>query len=239
MALIDDAVGAWKLDETSGNLVDEVSSITLTPNGTPLYNQTGIIGGAIASNSNDDFFSKATATSALAFGATSDFSVNLWVYITSTSGAFPTIFTSNNHANEAATDTYQIFKGNNGTSNITWRTATSGAGVTLESSDLSLNTWHMVTCQRSNSGADFHLYIDNSLEDSKTGQSTQNANAANLRFLSPETDRQFPGRLDLVNVFDVALSSQNRIDLFNSGAAFDYPFSVAVTKNAIAMGHNF
>lgn len=30
----------WLFDETSGNIVGEVNSITLTPNGTPTYNQT-------------------------------------------------------------------------------------------------------------------------------------------------------------------------------------------------------
>ncbi|MHA1737931.1 MAG: hypothetical protein ACTSWD_05040, partial [Candidatus Heimdallarchaeota archaeon] len=73
MALMDNAVGAWNLDESSGNLVDAVSANNGTYNGA-LYSQTGKINTAIGFDGTDD---EVSLTSDISL--TGDFTVQLWM----------------------------------------------------------------------------------------------------------------------------------------------------------------
>lgn len=77
----DSPVAWWRMHETSGNLVDEISSLNLTPNGSPVYNQAGpLVGQTTASiefNTTDRFSALGTP---LGTGNIDTYSIEIWYY---------------------------------------------------------------------------------------------------------------------------------------------------------------
>lgn len=79
MALTDQLVGYWKLDESSGNPVDSVGSRTLTNNATVTFSSGKVNNGANF-NGTTQYFSRAAET----IGVTNTWSVSCWFKVNAT-----------------------------------------------------------------------------------------------------------------------------------------------------------
>jgi len=219
--LIDDLVTYWKLDQLSGTLVDNISNINLTGVGSPLFGEPGIIETAIGINSPLQGFQNTSNSNldVINFGTTQNFSFNLWVNFTAVSSGFPLIFDSN-----SLNDPRWAIFGGSGDTKISWRTTTTGVGVTLITNEnLSINEYHMITGIRNNSGQDFFLFIDGVLNQSLTGQTPQDASSGNISLGNPFASRTLNSSIDEFGIWNRSLTSQEIDQLFNGGSGTTYP----------------
>lgn len=89
MALIDNAIGYYKFDESSGNAADSVASNTLTNVNTVTYSTGKIKNGASFAQASSQYFTGGSITLPVAF------TVSGWFKLNSVSGNLDTIFNHN------------------------------------------------------------------------------------------------------------------------------------------------
>ncbi len=203
----------WKLNESSGTLFDSIGNINITgASGTPSYGQSGLIGTAVGTDGGSEGFSEDIGSaSVIDFGTTEDFSTNMWVFFNGDSTGFPLILSSN-----ALSDPRWTIFGDNANKKISWRTTTTGGGVTLlTDEELSGSEWNMITTVRNNSGADYYLYINGVLNKTSLSNPVQNASSGTLTIGNPGIARTFNGNIDEVGVWGRVLSQSEITQLYN------------------------
>jgi hypothetical protein len=227
MALADNLVSYWKLDESSGNASDSVGSNTLTNNNTTTYGAAKINNGAIFNGSNQ-YLNSATITP-----FTNAYTVNYWVNPDDSDTSNQTSFSirpSSGNANIIQVEGLSTSKlrcimySSNGTSYKDYRTSVA----------LTAGTWYMITLTWD--GTTWTIYT-NGTADSSITKTTDNSvtltsTSRTLR-LGAETGSSnfFDGNLDEVGVWSSALSSTEVTELYNSGNGKQYPFSTTNTSN--------
>lgn len=157
MALTDNLVSYWKLDESSGNAADSVGSKTLTNNGTITYSAGKINNGADF-NGSSNYFSRTAETT----GLSNAFSISAWVKFNA-SGAQEYIFRyrpSSGDANEIRL----VKSAGNKLEGTIINPAGSGTGYKqyLGNTTLSTSTWYLVGLTWN--GTSLKLYV-NGVED--------------------------------------------------------------------------
>lgn len=126
-------VAAWFFDETSGNLKDYVGGINLIANGTPMYNQTGRVDGAIGFNSTDDYFNQSNSSlnvidfQNLTKNPDAGFQIGFWINTNSTL-ADVSVLSSNDDAFARYDFTLENFGGSRG--HFGWNHYDVGGGFT-------------------------------------------------------------------------------------------------------------
>jgi len=155
----------------------------------------------------NDFLSIPTSTD-FDFGA-GDFSFTFWMRITSRE-SFGGLFTR--------ASTYRLkFQGSDSVMNLAM-TGGEQAGIISHGSSL-LGAWHHIMIVRSGSG--LTGYVDGSLSASKTLTTQTMSSTGNALVWGDNLGQAVGGQLDEISIFDRALSSAERTEIYNNGASFD------------------
>jgi hypothetical protein len=225
MALTDNLVSYWKLDESSGNAADSVGSNTGT-NSNVSYAAGKINNGAVG-NASNSLLNFGNSTS-ITMPGNQDFSVSFWFYKDNDT-ADGYIF-----GNTSAVSPYGNF--NFYTDHTAKKIVfgcynTSGGYSAVTSGVLSTNTWyHVVGTQ---SGATTSLYINAGTPSTTTFSGTRASTTYSVGAFSRPTDTaaDFDGSLDEIGIWSRALSSTEVTALYNSGNGLQYPFTTTAIKS--------
>lgn len=233
MAIIDNLVSYWKLDETAaGDAIDAHGSHDLT-NSNATINQAGKIGRAYDFNGSTSRIYKADhADFDIASGL---ISINLWVYIDTESGDRPFICKDEYGASRGWYFRYR------GDDNELQFYAWDGADkYILEPCTLSTSTWTMLTF--TSDGTYYRFYKDGSLVGAARAKAlgnTADTNELEIGRQNLPTDSWFDGLIDEVGLWmGKALSDAEITSLYNSGSGLAYPFTTGpdFTKMQINIG---
>ncbi len=211
----------WKFDEPSGTLRGNISNINFTAVGTSLFAQPGLILTSVGVDGAFEGFENVSGSdvTVIDFGTTQDYAFTFWINFTGDPTAFPIIFDSNNR-----TDPRWHLETGNTVNTLTWRTTTSGGGVTL-----SLNgaipqdgLFHMVTGVRNNSGADYYFFVDTVLNQTALGQSVQDANANQVILGTVGSSSVANFNIDEFGIWNRTLTEADITQLFNNGSGVTF-----------------
>lgn len=226
-------VSYYKMDESSGKLVDATNKYNSSMYGTVL-NQTGIINTARGNYSNNDFFNGPTASI-----NNVDYSLNFWIYRT---GAF------NGDGGGAGGES--IF--DLGTTDGNFRVSIEAYGTNktqiymsrfnqaaytkcTSSGSIPINNWTMVTATFQSSIGEQRLYFNGVLQCavniSVSGTTASNNITIGRHVASDATWVLTHAYLDEMGWFNNTLSPADTVTLFNNGVGFAYPFTVAGLAN--------
>jgi hypothetical protein len=208
--MADSPVAYWRLNEASGNFIDQVSSRAAVPTGSPTRQVTGALGGdtdtAAQFNGTTQY---AEAAYAAAINPVAPFTVEAWVYLTAVPTASASVLASRSPWSSSSragleldvlpTSAKLSFQWGDG-SNTTIYSAASPSG-------LNLNQWYHVVC--THDGSTGRLYLDGLLVAS-TNAVYGRTTSAPMRLAAGRTESTaaffFPGRLDEIAVYATALS---------------------------------
>lgn len=224
MALTDNLVAYWKLDESSGNASDSVGSATMT-NNSVTYSTGKINNGAVFDSSAAKYlttsavslFGNAFSISGWIKPSVTDSSNKEWFSFVPSSGAAYVV-----KAEGTATSKVRILLFNSAGS-IAKDYITSSSGI------LTQNNWtHLVMTW---DGTTLSLYANGTAQTfSKSSDAGVTlSNTSRLFALGIESGvsgggNRFDGTQDEVGVWSRALSSSEVTQLYNGGLGFQYPF---------------
>jgi hypothetical protein len=230
MALTDNLVSYWKLDESSGDAADSVGDNDLTNNGTVTYS-SGVInnGAALASSSSQNLI-----VSDPLIAVNSDVSYSFWVKHTTVPGNGE-IQQWMIHEINGDNDIYQslmLQKTVGGIQQIQIYIDGTSAIEDYYNSSIATDTWyHIVLTIDYASG--YVLYINGS--SVKTGSAPAYGSGDTLTsrfslgvcwFLDGNNyGRYFNGMMDEVGIWSRVLTSDEVVELYNSGDGLAYPFA--------------
>ena len=221
MALTDNLVRYFKLDESSGNTTDEIGSYVYTNNGTITYSAGKINNGADFDGSNDYFNGSDVG---LPSGNT-DYSVSAWVNIT-TLADHRNIFTYGTRAN------YQSFGFTVLTTGVLWCDIfNEGKGSTTT---ISTGTLTHVAVTYTASTKTLQFYKNGTAIESATYTNTPNRVLTGTSYIGINNDastQKMLGQIDEVGMWSRVLSGAEITSLYNSGAGFAYPFVAAAARS--------
>lgn len=239
MALTDNLVSYWKLDESSGNAADSVSSNTLTNNNTITYSTGKINNGASLQSASNQYFSISDA--AQSGLEPTDMSISAWIKVTSDTGNDPVIVSKDV---DTAGRQYD-FQFDSATDCIALAVFSNNASVTQlkGTTALSTGTWYHVATTYdyvSDGNSIIVLYLNGTIDGStNTAKGPIQAGTAFFGVggraysgaLSP-----FNGTIDEVGFWSRVLTSSEIGTLYNSGVGLQYPFAVSSTYRKNNLG---
>ena len=216
-------VGYWKMDESSGDMIDAHGSDDGTVSGAT-QNSTGIINtGYSFDGTNDDV--------ALALNdRTTNFTYNFWAYKTT---AWSATADKNNFLEHTGTGTTGILIGYSSVSGKPQAVVHDGSSWHfIGSTTVSANAWHMYTLTYD--GTTVKYYIDGV----NVGTSTQSVltSLTSFKNLAHYGGSYCACNIDEMGIWSRAITSTEVGDLYNSGSGLAYPFSVAGTKFQLNIG---
>lgn len=224
MALTDNISAYWKLDESSGNASDSVSSYTLTNNGTTPYASAKINNGIDFGTTNTTkWLSNANA---IADTSTSNaYSVSFWVNIRTapSSGQEQVLF----DLQKAVGRQHQLrYINASGTLKIRFLNYDGSATDTFDTTKtLTAGTWyHFVVTKTVNSVA---IYISNTSLSSHTLTKTGSSAGVNVTSFGRHGSASFgyaTAYMDEIGIWSRVLTSDEITALYNSGSGSQYPF---------------
>ncbi len=229
MALIDNLVSYWKLEEASGARADEVGGNTLTDDNTVTQ--------AVGKLGNCGQFTRANSeqlshvdNASLSVGDI-DFTWAGWVYadtLTNNSGILGKWGTNNEYAlwyynlsSLGLTFMFSVVDGSGGTTHL--RAASAGAPAT--------GTWYYIVAWHDSVANTINIQVNNGTVDS-TAHTTGVRDGTNAfsvgNYASGSAGIYWDGRIDSVGFWKRVLTAAERTSLYNSGAGLEYPFSSGV-----------
>lgn len=217
MALTDNLIAYYKLDESSGNAVDTIGSNTLT-NSNVTYTTSKILNGAVFNGSS----AKLTNTSS-GLGTASTLTVSMWANFTSTQqGVMLIVDNGSDNAQIQIKANDNAGAGSAGYFNLsTWNGSTS-KNVSFNGS-YNDGLWKHVVFQLN--GATMTIIVDNTTVAS--GDSGNFAvGLSTIKLGSALSDVQwYNGSIDEVGIWNRVLSASEIDELYNFGNASPYPFN--------------
>ncbi|MEI6529685.1 MAG: LamG domain-containing protein [Candidatus Falkowbacteria bacterium] len=215
MAILDNIVSYWKMDEASGNAADSVGANTATNTGVT-YAAGKINNGAVFNATTDQF-----ALGNIIPGA-SDFTISAWVYLNQ-SVANRSVFDQRNNSNGNALITYNC--GSDNKFMLQLRNISAGGyTATTSTNAVSNTTWTYLTVTRS--GNTVTHYLNGSANGS--GAVSANTTGTDISWIGNFYGGgvNFDGMIDEVGIWSRALTSTEITTLYNAGAGLQYPFTV-------------
>ncbi len=211
MALSDNLISWWKLDESSGNASDSVGSNTLTNTGVT-FASAKINNGAVFDGAITTYLEKTNLT-----GVTS-FSLSFWINVSTWNSVNAII----DHL--AGASGYRFWGG----------TAWSGLLLTMNGTNWTYawtpttGTWYHFVWTFDSGTAYLYLNGNTTPVDTKTGLTLTDLSTTTFALGNRGAhDQRFTGLLDEVGYWSRAISSSEVAELYNSGSGLTYPFPIA------------
>lgn len=229
MALTDNLVSYWKLDESSGNATDAHGSNTLTNNGTMSYTAAKINNGA--SLASTKYLSIADGSQS-GLDPGTDMSVSFWFnYTGSVFGINPGVF--GKWRASAGNRGYMFNLNGPGPAEqltLSFRTSSDGTNDTIKSkAGFAVNTVYHVALSYTGSTGTCLLYINGSLSDTWTSMPTSiydNGQPFEIGSNFGNTiDYWTSGWIDEFGLWNRPITSTEVTSLYNSGSGLAYPFA--------------
>lgn len=233
MALADNLISYWSLEEASGTRVDShTGGNDLTDNNTVTQN-TGKVGScAQLTSANTEYLSRADNAS-LSTGDI-DFTVTAWVYLDSL-GKYHMAVVKGSDAGAATNLEYALYVSDanrpvfalaNATiNNVTW------------GSSLSISTWYFLVGWHDSVANTNNVVVDAGTPVSNSYSGGVHDTAVAFAIGSDTVaGRYVNGRVDEVGFWKRVLTSQERTDLYNAGAGLSY---AGITGGAAGSGARF
>jgi len=202
MALKDNLVAYYKLDESSGNAADSVGSATLT--------NTNVNFSAGKINNAADFTNDLLSGSCSVVNNDDPFSVSLWVKTTDNTNRtlvkFGTTYSD-----------FEVAFGVGGTSSANFY---GGSGSAVNSNSINDGNWHFIVATYD--GTNTILYVDASAGSPSSNYSSNRV--ATKVNLGNGYYAGFAGSIDEVGIWSRAISSDEVAELYNDGDGVQYPF---------------
>ena len=217
MALTDNLIAGYALDEASGNAVDVLSTNDLTLTGT-VGTTTGKVSGA-RSISNNGYFRKASGITALgtlpltlvAWFKTSNVTTNQNLF-----GGSPNSALNNNAWGLYVQSSKLGFYASDGSGSFNFLT-----GATT----LSTSTWYFAACVW-RSATDREIYLNAASDGtSSTSRSPTSSERLAIGTYAPTDNSRWLGDLDECYVWGRSLSGAELTSLYNGGSGLAYPWS--------------
>ena len=223
MALTDNIVAYYKLDESSGtNANDEVAAYDLTTVDTPGW-VSGKINNCLDFTPND--YAENTSFDQ---GAWTEYSWSFWVYLDITTDLV--LLT----VGEDASFGYRSIQLTSGAFKV--NTGSGAAIISSPTSAASSGQWYFIV-GTAKVGDKVRLYVDGT--EVGTGTAISAFGNPNNRFLVGVnygvSGEYLNGKMDEIGVWSRALSSSEVTELYNGGTGLSYPFSVSVTVTPAAL----
>lgn len=233
MALLDNLIAYWKLDETSGTRSDSHGSNHLSVNGLP-----GTAAGP-ANLGNGVAINDAVAPVQYLYRADNadlsagdiDFTVQAWFYLTDNTGNRGLVAKWDS-SGSVATCEYSL-RYLTGPDRIEWRVGDGSTNTTLHADTLgspSLNTWYHAVAWHDASANQIGIAINAGTADTASHSTGVLDATGDFAVGRPGAfaGQYWDGRLDGVALWKRVLSSTERSDLYNAGAGLEYPFGSLV-----------
>lgn len=224
MALTDNLVSYWKLDESSGNAADSVGSNTLTNVNTATFSAGKINNGISLSSSSSQYFTASDNASLNITGAS--FTISMWLKLTSqpaTNTGFG--FVGKRPTNAGYGLLYRDLSGTKQINLVKFGVIDQPINYTLSN-----DTWyHIVAVQTVNTK--WELFVNGTSAGSFSNGSSYNSASGSPMVLGATGDNMggviyfFNGLIDEVGIWSRALSAGEITTLYNGGAGLQYPFT--------------
>lgn len=228
MAITDNIVSAWHLDEASGNALDAFSTNDLTANNVPLAGTGKINGDRLFVSATSQTFIHATSTDFEMADNTVSYTFTCWVNLTSASGT-QQIITKRINGGVGNNLAYMV-RTDSGTPTVYWGIVTGNTfGSLAWGSALTAGTWYFLCFGYDASTNKFFLSVNSGsrvLSSSVTDQTTK-ANGNDIApFFFGGTNTEFlGGAMDEVGFWKRAITTGEESTLYNSGTGLAYPYS--------------
>lgn len=240
MALIDDIEAYYKFQSNSNDATPNANNGTDTD---ITYSSTApiVIGEYAVFNNLSSKITEPSGVYSL-FSSTNVWSINVWVYPNVTLTALEhCIFAVNTNAGNFQHKT-DLQIGGGATIDLVRRSSGGALSQISGGTALSLNTWYMVTATYD--GSNLRIYLNGTSDatpvaDTNTADIYQRGDIG-ATIESGSNSKWWGGRMDEMGFWSRALSGAEITQLYNSGAALQYPFSVGPTNlktfNGLATG---
>lgn len=232
MALTDNLVSYYKLDESSGNAADSVGSNTLTNNNSTAFATGKINNGADLELTSSNSLSK---TSPVDVAFTSSFTINCWVKPESLSSDGTRLVIASKYYDGSVRGWYFGLAESSGADNTKLHARlgnTAGSAAVDYYSNtgaVAAGTWAMVTMVFDDTSDLVRFYVNGTAWGTTAKTDQIAASSANL-YIGAEgnngsPNQFFDGLLDEVGIWSRALSAAEVISLYNASIGKQYPFT--------------
>jgi len=231
MALTDNLVSYWKLDESSGDASDSVGSNTLTNNNSTAFATGKINNGADFESGSSNYLSSASAS----FDISDALTISGWINPESTPGSGTWRGIVSKYTSSFGLNSYLFWYYNNGgTPQI--NASISGDGSTLKTTSynvtLTTGTWYHVAMVYIPS-VSITLYLNGvqvAINTTSIPASIDVNTGIDLLVGTGEATNYFDGMIDEVGIWSRALTADEVTSLYNGGSGIQYPFSTTSIK---------
>jgi len=231
MALTDNLVSYYKLDEASGNAADSVGSNTLTNNNSMTYGAGKINNGAIASRTGSKYLTITNAAQT-GLGITGSFSMSFWVKIASAPPNNDQYMLMGKERNAAGEGIYVLYYAQtSGVLNLRMEIRDNSSYVVkIYNVDLGTSAFKHIVWTFTAGTHLYNLYIDGThvvTDDAGTIDPTTNNDKFGIGG-SPDASGDATnsnGTFDEAGIWSRALTSTEVTSLYNGGAGWQYPFT--------------
>jgi Concanavalin A-like lectin/glucanases superfamily len=217
----------WSLEEASGDRLDRLGSLALTPvGGASLTQGVGRIGQAVAINGTPGTYLTMASAPAITMTTATSLTVCAWFYLTArTSCAYVS------KGNAGANASYEYLLGLDGSQKFQVAIANGSAAQALSDTGAvpTLNAWHLVIGWFDAVANTLNLQVDNGAVVSVAATVTSYASAHALeigRWAGWVSSPSLTGRVDMVGIGKRVLTEIERAQLWNGGAGLEYPFTI-------------
>ncbi len=227
MALTDNLVSYWSLDEASGGAIDAHGSNDLTSHGSPEPpSVTGKVNNARDFEETNSTYFSHTDNSDLSLGTDSDFTFTCWVQLESKTNyrMFVTKFTeaiptSDNQCEysiryDSVEDKFRFLVGNG---------SSFGNVIANTLGSPSTGAWYFIIAWHDSVADTLNIQVNNGSVDS-TGWSGGTQDGSQDFEMGRQPSFYHDGLLDEVGFWKRVLTSDERTDLYNSGSGRDYTY---------------
>jgi hypothetical protein len=221
MALTDNLIAYWKLDETSGNAADSVGSNTLTDNNT-VGTAAGKVGTCRDFESSSTEFLSITDNADLSFG-NEDFTITGWINFESLGVRW---FPFGKVSGAGATEYYVDY--DSSSTRVRFAVGNGSTVGTVSATNLgapSTATWYFVVAWHDATANTVNIQVNNGTPNSASfSDGCADLGGGFSIGKGGDFGTYYDGLVDEVGIWGRVLTSDERTALYNSGNGTTYPF---------------